>query len=216
MVSLLSSVCIALVACYYKLILLTYIQIQCQFRLCKADHVYITYLSYKGSLVTWTVLSMVAAKFKPFLVSMSRFAFYFTENRIYFHEFAWLLFVVCKILFYIGVHTEGWKPYANRGPMYAYKNVQWCGEYCSAGVAVLRRRCLLQISRWSKQKPLLRSISLWRWYVSLTITILDIVHIPVFYLKHHFTETEFCFRLQVEPTQRNPIDRASLCFQTKN
>jgi hypothetical protein len=29
----------------------------------------------------------------------------------------------------------------------------------------------------------LRSIGLWRWYINVTITILDIIHYPVFYLK---------------------------------
>jgi hypothetical protein len=31
----------------------------------------------------------------------------------------------------------------------------------------------------------------------MTITILDITHPPVFYLKHGVSETEFCLRLQV-------------------
>jgi hypothetical protein len=30
---------------------------------------------------------------------------------------------------------------------------------------------------------LMRSIGVWRWYI-ITITILDIIHRPVFYLKH--------------------------------
>jgi hypothetical protein len=44
----------------------------------------------------------------------------------------------------------------------------------------------------------LRSIGLCRWYIS--ITILDIIHLPVFYLKHDFSETGFCLCLQAEPT----------------
>jgi hypothetical protein len=71
--ALLSSVCIAHIACYWKFFLLNYIQVLCQYRLCKADHAYLT-LCYNGSLVTWTVVSLPAAKFKPLIFSMSRFA----------------------------------------------------------------------------------------------------------------------------------------------
>jgi hypothetical protein len=44
---------------------------------------------------------------------------------------------------------------------------------------------------------------------TLTITILDNIHRPVFYLKHNVSEIGFCLRFQVEPTQLSPIDRAS-------
>jgi hypothetical protein len=40
----------------------------------------------------------------------------------------------------------------------------------------------------------------------ITITILDIIHRPVFYLKYNFSETEFCLRLQVEPTHLGLMD----------
>jgi hypothetical protein len=43
------------------------------------------------------------------------------------------------------------------------------------------------------------------------ITILDINHCPVFYLKHNILKTGFC--LQVEPTQVGPVARASLFFR---
>jgi hypothetical protein len=39
-----------------------------------------------------------------------------------------------------------------------------------------------------------------------TITILDIIHRPVFYLKHNVSDTGFCLCLQEEPTQFDPID----------
>jgi hypothetical protein len=45
---------------------------------------------------------------------------------------------------------------------------------------------------------------------SYTYHNLDIIHCPLFYLKHYISETEFCHRLQVEPTQLDPTDRASL------
>jgi hypothetical protein len=37
---------------------------------------------------------------------------------------------------------------------------------------------------------------------------LDITHRPVFHLKH-VSETGICLRLQVEPTQLGPFDKAS-------
>jgi hypothetical protein len=54
------------------------------------------------------------------------------------------------------------------------------------------------------------SIDLWRWYINITITILDTNHRPVFYLKHVVSETGFCIRLQVEPTQFVPVDIVSV------
>jgi hypothetical protein len=44
MVGLSSSVRIAHIACYWKVFLLHYTQVLCQYRLCKADHTYLTYL----------------------------------------------------------------------------------------------------------------------------------------------------------------------------
>jgi hypothetical protein len=49
------------------------------------------------------------------------------------------------------------------------------------------------------------SIGLWRWYINITITILYII----FYLKHNVSDTVFCFRRQVEPTQMGPIEDLS-------
>jgi hypothetical protein len=49
------------------------------------------------------------------------------------------------------------------------------------------------------------SLGLWLWYINITIIILDIIHRPVFYLKHDVSETGFGLRLQVEPTQMGPM-----------
>jgi hypothetical protein len=57
---------------------------------------------------------------------------------------------------------------------------------------------------------LILSVGLWRRYINITITILDIIDRPAFYLKHNVSETGFCLRLQVKPTQLGPIDTASL------
>jgi hypothetical protein len=45
---------------------------------------------------------------------------------------------------------------------------------------------------------------------SVTITVLDIIHRPVYYLKHSVSETGVCPRIQVEPTQLGPINRTNL------
>jgi hypothetical protein len=50
--------------------------------------------------------------------------------------------------------------------------------------------------------------------MNVTVTILDVIHHPVFYLKHNFSEIGFCHRLQMGPTQLGPIDTASPCLRT--
>jgi hypothetical protein len=46
----------------------------------------------------------------------------------------------------------------------------------------------------------MRSVGLWRWYINITITILDIIHLPVF-IENDVFQTDFYLRLQVKPTQ---------------
>jgi hypothetical protein len=50
MLGLSSSVCIARIACYWKLLLLYFTQVLCQSRFCKADHVCATYLMLQRQL----------------------------------------------------------------------------------------------------------------------------------------------------------------------
>jgi hypothetical protein len=69
----LSSVHVAPIAWYWKFFLLQYIQALCQSRLLKADQPVLFTLCYNGSLVTWTVVSLTAAKFKPLIFSVSGF-----------------------------------------------------------------------------------------------------------------------------------------------
>jgi hypothetical protein len=45
---------------------------------------------------------------------------------------------------------------------------------------------------------------------NITITILDIINRPVFYLQHDVSETE---RLQMEPNQMVLIEGVSLCLR---
>jgi hypothetical protein len=48
----------------------------------------------------------------------------------------------------------------------------------------------------------IRSIGLRLWYINITITILDIIHRLVFFLKHLISEAGFCLCLHVVPRQR--------------
>jgi hypothetical protein len=36
---------------------------------------------------------------------------------------------------------------------------------------------------------------------------MDIIHLPVYYLKLSVSETGFCLRIQVEPSQFGPVSR---------
>jgi hypothetical protein len=56
---------------------------------------------------------------------------------------------------------------------------------------------------------LMLTISLWRWYINITIAILNSIHRPVFYFKHGVSETGVCLPLQLEPSSLVPIDRDS-------
>jgi hypothetical protein len=44
-------------------------------------------------------------------------------------------------------------------------------------------------------------------YINIITAILDIIHLPVFYLKGNISETEFRLRLQVALNALSPIDR---------
>jgi hypothetical protein len=57
------------------------------------------------------------------------------------------------------------------------------------------------------------SIDLWRRYINNTITILDIVQRPLFYLKHSVSETGFSPRFLAERTQVYRKERVSACLR---
>jgi hypothetical protein len=63
-----------------------------------------------------------------------------------------------------------------------------------------RNRPWRPIGLWDVKDPTLS-------FTVITLTILDIIHCPVFYYSN-VSETGFCLGLQVEPTQLGPIDRA--------
>jgi hypothetical protein len=111
MLGLSSSVHFAHTACYWKFFLLHYIQVLCQYRLCRAYHAYLTYLMLQRQLVTGTVVSLTTAKFKPLIFPMSGF----TAN----------MFILMILYDFCFLHTEGWKLCANRGPVCTLENFQW-------------------------------------------------------------------------------------------
>jgi hypothetical protein len=80
-------------------------------------------LWYNGSLVTWTVVSLTATKCKPPIFSVSVFALSYVAN-IVIHYFIWPLLIACTILLYNRIHTEGWTPCANLGPVCTLENFQ--------------------------------------------------------------------------------------------
>jgi hypothetical protein len=58
------------------------------------------------------------------------------------------------------------------------------------------------------------SIGLWWWYIDITITILDIIHRPVFYLKHDVSEMEFVSVFRWMNLLGVPKNGDSLCLRT--
>jgi hypothetical protein len=94
-------------------------------------------LCYNDSLVTWTVVSLTAPKFKPYILCV-RLRLVLWSEHVRSHDFVWPLLVACTILLYNRIHTEGWKPYANREPVCTLDHFQWCGEPCFADTAILR------------------------------------------------------------------------------
>jgi hypothetical protein len=71
MLPLSSSVRIAHIACYWTFLLVHYIQVLCQFRLCKADHAHLTYL-------------MLQRQFSHCLVWQNGYQYFEERNWIHF------------------------------------------------------------------------------------------------------------------------------------
>jgi hypothetical protein len=56
-------------------------------------------LCYNGSLVTWTVVGLTTAKFKPLIFSLWLHHILYPEY-VHFYDFVWYLLVACTILLY--------------------------------------------------------------------------------------------------------------------
>jgi hypothetical protein len=48
-------------------------------------------------------------------------------------------------------------------------------------------------------------------FLNISMVVFIKKHHPVYFSKRNVSETGFCLRLQVKPTQLGPIDRASPC-----
>jgi hypothetical protein len=152
-----SNVRITHIACYWKFFLVHIHANKSSVSPGFAKHItsILLIICYNGSLVTWTVVSFTAAKFKPLLFSMSGFAFFYAANMfilMFLYDFCLL---PAQFFLYNRIHMEGWKSCANRGPVCTLENFQCCGEPCFLGAAILRGRCLPLIPRRGKHKSLL-------------------------------------------------------------
>jgi hypothetical protein len=95
----LSSVRIAHIACYWKFLLLHYIQVLCHAGFAKQIMILLLILCYNVSLVTRTVASLTTAKLKPHIFSMSYTANMFILMILY--DFCFLPSQFCYIIVYI-------------------------------------------------------------------------------------------------------------------
>jgi hypothetical protein len=136
----LSSLRIAHIACYWKYFLCTIYKPSVSPGFAKQIMSSLLILCYNGSLVTWTVVSLTTAKFKPLIFSVW-FRLVLYCEYVHSQDFIWLLLVAYTILLHDRTHMEGWKPCANRGPVCTLENFQWCGEPCFAGAAILTHCC---------------------------------------------------------------------------
>jgi hypothetical protein len=67
-------------------------------------------LRYNGSLVTWTVVSLITARFKPLIFSIYGFALFYTANTFILIILYGFPLVACTIPLYNRIHIKAWKP----------------------------------------------------------------------------------------------------------
>jgi hypothetical protein len=101
---------------------------------------------YNSSLVTWTVVSLTAAKFK-FMCSVSGFTF----SCLWFY----IISACCLHNFIIYTYKKSsLKVFSSSWISVRLGSGQWCGEPCFACTAVTVVECLPQFPMWSKLKLL--------------------------------------------------------------
>jgi hypothetical protein len=57
----------------------------------------------------------------------------------------------------------------------------------------------------------MRSIGLWRWYINLTVTVLDIIHRHVFYLKHTMDDVHTSRETVTSPLRVQQVNAIYRC-----
>jgi hypothetical protein len=151
----LSSILIAHITCYWKFLPVHYIQVFCQYRLCKANHVYLTYLMLQRQPSHLNGRKLDRLQVYASYIFYAQHCLVLRCEHVLSYDFVWLLLVACIILLCDRIHAERWKQCENRGPVRISENSQWCGEPCFTGAAILRGRCLPLIPRRDKRKSLL-------------------------------------------------------------
>jgi hypothetical protein len=81
----------------------------------------------------------------------------------------------------------------------------------SIGLSLPHRRLIM--SRYEPNRLMLSFYVLWRWYINITITILDIIHCTVFYLKTRHFGDSILSPSSAGTYSRGPIERPSLCLR---
>jgi hypothetical protein len=112
---------------------------------------------------TWTVVQVIAAKFKPFIFPV--WGFCVVEYCVHFHfrDYEWYLLVFCTILLCNRKLTELGKLYAYLESMCVLENCQWCVEPSFSLAAISTDGFLPQIpTRWKISGPLLLITSRYR------------------------------------------------------
>jgi hypothetical protein len=121
MLGLLPSVHISHIACYWKLFLLHYIKVICQYRLCKADHACLAYFMLHGSLVTWKLYAWPS----PILSLLYFLCLASPCSILWTCSFLWFCMTSACCLhnfLYNHIYTEGCKPCVNHGQVCTLEN----------------------------------------------------------------------------------------------
>jgi hypothetical protein len=142
MLGLSSSVHFAHITCYWKFFLLHYRQVLSQYRLCRADNAYLTYLMLQRQLSHLNGRKIDQRQVQASNIFCVWLHFFPYREHVHSNDSVWLLLVACTIFLYNRTHTEGWKLCADRGPVRTLQNFHSCLQPCLAGAAILRDRCL--------------------------------------------------------------------------
>jgi hypothetical protein len=106
MLDLSSCLRIAHKACYWRIFLLYYIQVLCQYRLCKADHAYLTYPMLQRQLNYLNGRKFGHRKVYASYISYVGPHLVLYRKHVHSHDFVWLLLVAFTILLYIIVYIR--------------------------------------------------------------------------------------------------------------
>jgi hypothetical protein len=127
-------------------------------QVCKADHAFFIYFMLQGQFS-----HLNSSKLDPRKIYASYIQVFCAWLRlvrclehVHSHDFVWLLLVACKAFLqsYNYIHTEGWKATRKSGTGMRLGKFPMVEESCFAVAAILRIRCVPQISRRGRHKSL--------------------------------------------------------------